>query len=77
MLKLKLGARGELILPKKVREQLGLTRNKTIILEVKEKSAEIKAAQEDLAQKWAARAKMHGGDVSKWIYGDKLYEEIF
>ena len=78
MLKLKLGSKGELIIPKKVREQLGLIRNKTIILEVKEKSAEIRAASEDLLKRWEETAKKEGTDVSKnFIYGDKLYEEVF
>lgn len=77
MLKLKLGTKGELIIPKKIRDQLGLSRDRTIILDVKEKSAEIKVATEDLIQKWEERAKKHSLDVSKWIHGDKLYEDVF
>ena len=78
MLKLKLGSKGELIIPKKIREQLGLTGNNTIILDVKEKSAEIRAASDDLVKRWEETARKEGANVSKnFIYGDKLYEEVF
>lgn len=77
MLKLKLGSKGEILIPKKIRDQLGFTRNKTIILEVKEKSVEIKASNDDIVKKWEEHAKKHRIDVSKWVYGDKLYEEEF
>ena len=32
---------------------------------------------ENLVKKWEERAKKYGGDTSKWIYGDRLYEEEF
>ena len=77
MLKLKLGAKGELIIPKKIREQLGFSRGETIILDVKDKSAEIKLATGDILQKWEERARRHNKNISKWVYGDKLYEGVF
>ena len=77
MFKLKLGAKGELIIPKKIREQLGLVRDKIILLEIKDKSVEIRPATEDILQKWEQRARKHNQNTSKWIYGDKLYEDVF
>ena len=77
MLKLKLGSKGEILIPKKIREQLGFTRNKTIILEIKEKSVELKTSDDNIAKKWEERAKKYKVDTSKLIYGDKLYEDVF
>lgn len=76
--KIKIGAKGQLVIPKVIRESVGIKEEGEAILEVKEKSIEIKPLpKEDLAKGWEDRAKKHGGDVSKWIYGDRLYEEIF
>ena len=33
--------------------------------------------KENIVQKWEKRAKKYNEDVSKWIYGDELYEEVF
>ncbi len=77
MLKLKLGSKGEILIPKKIREQLGFTRDRIIILEIKEKSVELKASNEDIVKKWEEYAKKHNIDISKWVYGDELYEEEF
>ena len=78
MLQLQLGMKGELIIPKKIRDQLGIIRGRPVFIEIKEKSVEIRPATDiDIAKKWEERAKKYGANVSKWVYGDKLYEEIF
>ena len=79
-IKVKLGEKGQLVIPKVVRESVGLRENKPAILEVKEKKIEIRPfPEEDLVKKAGERAKKYGGDLEKlgWIYGDKLYEEVF
>jgi len=77
MIQIKLGTKGELIIPKKIREHLGLSRGRIVMIEVKDKSIEIHAQREDIASKWEALAKKERVDVGKWRYGDELYEEIF
>lgn len=77
MLQLKLGGRGEVVIPKKIREYVGLSRGKSVLLEVQGKSILIRAAVEDIVKRWEEFAKQHRVDVSKWTYGDKLYEEVF
>lgn len=78
MLKLKMSNKGEIVIPKKVREQIGLVKESIIILEVKGRSIELKAGEEiDVVKDCEERAKRTKVDVSKWIYGDKLYEEVF
>ena len=51
--------------------------NKFVVLEVKDKSIEIKALDEGIVEKWSEISKREGVDVSKdIIYGDRLYEEV-
>lgn len=79
-LKVRLGKKGQLVIPKVVRESIGLVEENDVLLEVKEKSIEIKLfPKEDLVKKARERAKKYGGDLKKlgWAYGDRLYEEEF
>jgi AbrB family looped-hinge helix DNA binding protein len=78
--KVRLGSKGQLVIPKIVRDSVGLRENKGALLEVKEGVVEIRPLDgEELVAKSKERAKKHGGDIRKlgWIYGDKLYEEVF
>ncbi|KPV61526.1 MAG: hypothetical protein AOA65_2343 [Candidatus Bathyarchaeota archaeon BA1] len=48
-----------------------------MILDVKDKSLEIKALDEGIVEKWRDIAEREGLDVSKeLVYEDKLYEEV-
>ena len=79
-IKVKLGEKGQILIPKIIRESVGLRENRPAILEVKEKKIEIRAfPEEDLVKKARERAQKYGGDLRKlgWVYGDKLYEEVF
>ncbi len=76
--KVKLSSKGQILIPKVVRESVGLKENKSAMLEVKDDSVVIRPLSEgDLVARAGQRARMHGGDVSKWVLGDKLYEEVF
>ncbi len=77
MMQLKLSPKGEVVIPKKIRETLGLVNAEKIILEVKDGVLILRPLDFDIVKKWAAEAKKHNLDVSKLIYGDRLYEEIF
>lgn len=75
---LKVGPKGQIVIPKKIRESLGIIENKTIELEVKDKKIEFKATpSRDLVAKWREHARKSNADVSKWVMGDQLYEEVF
>jgi len=77
-IKIKLGERGQLVIPKVIRESLGLAENKTIILEAKDKTVEIKALDEGVPEKWQAIAEKEGLNVTRsLIYGDRVYEQVF
>jgi len=77
-IKVKLGDKGQLVIPKVIRQSLGLTENKTIILEVRDKTIEIKTLDESVPEKWQAIAEKEGLDVTKSLtYGDELYKQVF
>ena len=78
IIRVKLGGKGQLVIPKVVRESIGLRENSEALLEVKERKIEIYSiSAKELVRRMKERAKKHGGDTSKWIYGDRLYEEEF
>ena len=77
--KTKVGVRGQIVIPKSIRDNLGITQNKTVILEVEDKVLKlIPSKSEEIAKRWEDIAKKQGCNVSKEIiYGDKLYEDVF
>ena len=78
--KVPVGSRGQVVIPKVVRESLGIKTDGEIFMEVKGNSVEIKTiVTEDIVSEWEQTAKKRGGDLKKmgFSYGDKLYEEIF
>ena len=77
--KTKVGARGQIVIPKVIREHLGIAENKTLLLEVEEKSLRISPARgNDILTSWTEIAKREGSNVTKnYTYGDKLYEDMF
>jgi len=78
MMQLNMGAKGELIIPKKIRDHFGLARGRQVALEIKETGIFLHPpTDEDMVRKCEERAKKYNLKASDLIYGDKLYEEIF
>lgn len=77
IIKVKMSSKGEIVIPKKVREQMGLAKDSEIILEVKDKIIELKSQKKDIVKEMEEHAKKANVDVSKWIMGDELYKEVF
>ncbi len=50
-MKAKLRSKCQLVMPKVIRKSLGLVENKFVVLEVKDKSIEIKALDEGIVEK--------------------------
>lgn len=78
--KVRLGEKGQIVIPKVVRESIGLKENCSALLEVKEGVIEIRALpSSEFVERSRERARKYGGDLKKqgWVYGDKLYEEVF
>jgi len=64
-------------IPKHIREELLITKDTVLFLEVKGKILEIRTGPQDPIKVLEDCAKRANADVSKWVIGDKLYEEIF
>lgn len=77
MIQARVRDKGEIVIPKPFREQIGITENSIVYIEVEGKRLVIEAAAEDVIKRFEECAKRSKADVSKWVYGDKLYEEIF
>lgn len=77
--KTKVGARGQIVIPKIIRESLGIVENTTLLLELDEKTVRLSPQNgTEIMKRWQGFAKKYGTNASKnIIYGDKLYEEIF
>ncbi|MBI2451499.1 AbrB/MazE/SpoVT family DNA-binding domain-containing protein [Candidatus Pacearchaeota archaeon] len=77
--KIKLGERGQVVIPKIIRESLGMTKNKTIIIEIENKSIKLTTSEKsDILKSWKEIAEKEGTNISKkFIYGDRLYEKVF
>ena len=74
---LKVGPKGQIVIPKFIRENLGILEKGNVTLSVSEKTVSLKSAQKDIVTEWQAQAEKTHKDVSKWIHGDSLYEEEF
>ena len=77
-IKVKLGSKGQVVIPKVIRDSVGLAENEIAIMEVKGGIVEIKPLKDmDIIKKWEEMARKDKANVSKWIYGDKLYKSEF
>jgi AbrB family looped-hinge helix DNA binding protein len=78
VIKSKIGSRGQIVIPKIARENLGMIEGSSVIIEMTDDELRIKSTKKDILSRWSKIAEEEGMDVKKEIkYGDKLYEEIF
>ena len=78
IIKVKLGGKGQVVIPKVVRDSIGLRENSAAIMEVKDKKIEISPfSKKEFFREIEERVKRSGADTSKWVMGDDLYEEEF
>jgi len=77
MIKIKMSEKGEIVIPKKLREKIGLVKGRPVIVDVKGKVIEIKAAPGNIMKRIEERAKRWNLKRSDLVYGDELYEEVF
>lgn len=70
--------RGEIVIPKKIREQLRLEKAKTVHLAIKNNTLEILPhAPFDVVQSAKKRAERLHLDTEKIVMGSNLYDKIF
>lgn len=73
----KMGKRGEIVIPAFVRRSLKLKEGGTVKLKVEDNSVSFSAARKDVVAWFREVARTEGIPKEKLIYGDKLYEEVF
>ena len=78
VVKVKVGSRGQIVIPKILRDNFGIFENSEVLIEADEDGIRIKPVRTDIVERWEEIARKEGVDVKKdLLYGDKLYEEIF
>lgn len=75
MMQAKIGTRGEIVIPKKIRDHLELNAGKEVTLRVHDGSVEISPKKTGVVQKMRERAKRYDYKADDLVVGDELYEE--
>ena len=75
---MKVGSRGQIVIPKILRDNFGIFENSEVLIEADEDGIRIRPVRTDIVERWREIARKEGVDVKEdLLYGDKLYEEIF
>jgi AbrB family looped-hinge helix DNA binding protein len=73
----KVSAKGQVVIPKIFRENLGIKEGGEIIMRLEKDKIIVSSAKRDIPDRWSTIAREKGANVKKEIiYGDKLYEEV-
>lgn len=75
-LKVKVGSKGQIVIPKYVRDSLGIKPNDLVLVDVDNGKATLEGVHEDPLRVLAEIAKVHGVKSSELVWGDRLYEEV-
>ena len=75
MMQVPISKRGEIVIPKKIREQLGFHTSATLV--IRKGVVELTPQDDDLVKECEVRAKKYHANVKDWVYGNRLYEEEF
>jgi AbrB family looped-hinge helix DNA binding protein len=76
--KVKVGESGQIVIPKLIRESLGIIQGEELDLSVGDYGIVIKVVKENIADRLEKIAREENLDVEKDIkYGDELYSEIY
>jgi AbrB family looped-hinge helix DNA binding protein len=76
-LKVKVGPKGQIVIPKHVRESLGIRSGDEVLIEIEGKKATtIEPLRRDPIEVLLEISKQVGGGSSELVWGDRLYESI-
>jgi len=75
-LKVKVGPKGQIVIPKIVRDSLGIKPNDLVFVDVENGRAVLEGIHEDSLKVLAEIAQVHGVKSSELVWGDRLYEEV-
>ena len=75
-LKVKVGPKGQVVIPKHIRDSLGIRPSDLVLIDVEGGKTILEGIQEDPLAVLAEIARVHGVKSSELVWGDKLYEEV-
>ncbi|MFQ6136695.1 MAG: AbrB/MazE/SpoVT family DNA-binding domain-containing protein [Candidatus Hydrothermarchaeales archaeon] len=75
---IKMGSRGQIVVPKVFRDYLGLKEGGEVVIEVSDDQITIKPVKKDIHAKWEKIAREQGFDIKREgiLYGDSLYKKV-
>jgi len=75
-LKVKVGPKGQIVIPKHIRESLAIKPGDEVFLDIEGERAIIEPLKRNPLQVMLEISKQVGGKSSELVWGDKLYESI-
>ncbi len=76
-LDVKVGKKGEIVIPAQVRKRLNIVPGEELSLTESGNRIEIIPKQKDVLKRWRKLAEETGLAEEDLVYGDRLYEEVF
>lgn len=76
-LKMKVGPKGQIVIPKPIREKLGIKPNDIILLDIERDRIVVEKVTEDPLKAIFEFSQKFGRKSSEIVWGDELYEEVF
>jgi len=75
-LKVRVGPKGQIVIPKSVRDSLGIKPNDFVLVDVDDGKATLEAVYQNPLGVLSEIARAHGVKSSELVWGDKLYEKV-
>jgi len=75
-LKVRVGPKGQIVIPKAIRDNLGINPNDVVLVDLEGGKATVETVCQDAVEVLTEIARLHGVKSSELVWGDKLYEEV-
>jgi len=75
-LKVRVGPKGQIVIPKAIRDNLGINPNDVVLVDLEGGKATVETVRQDPVEVLTEIARLHGVKSSELVWGDKLYEEV-
>lgn len=76
-MKTKVGPKGQIVIPKPIRDRLRVKPNDIVLLDIERERIVVEKPPEDPLRVISGTAERIGVKSSELVWGDKLYEELF
>lgn len=74
-LKVKVGPKGQIVIPKPIRDKMGINPADVVLLDIEGERAVVEAVRWNPVEKLSEISRRVGTKSSDLVWGDKLYEE--